>query len=96
MTIVALFEVDLAPTYFSVINSAIPLDILIWLLLYSGIPFLLEIFLQVLFAKLIKPSDILLHFDCFEDFVVLLKHLLLLLLSLLHFHELADLRFLHN
>jgi hypothetical protein len=90
MTFIALFKVNFAATYFSVIGT-IPFEILIWLLLNSSIPFLLEILLDVLLAKFIQPRDVLLHLDCFEDFIVLLDQLLLLLLSLLHLHELADL-----
>jgi hypothetical protein len=75
--------------------ASIPFQILIWLLLNSGVPFLLEIFLDVFLAKFVEPRNILLHLDSFEDFIVLLKHLLLLLLPLFHFHELADLGFLN-
>jgi hypothetical protein len=94
MTFILLFEVNFSAAYFCVIAS-IPFQILIWLLLYSGVPFLLEIFLYVFLAKFVEPSNVFLHLDSFEDFIVLLEHLFLLLLSLLHLHELADLGFLN-
>jgi hypothetical protein len=90
MTFVLLFEVNFSATYFSVI-ARIPFQILIWLLLNRSIPFLLEIFLDVFLAKFVEPRNVFLHLDSFEDFIVLLEHLLLLLLSLFHLHELTNL-----
>jgi len=68
---ITLFKVNFSTTYFSMI-SAIAFQILIWLLLNSSIPFLLEILLDVFLAKFVQPSNVLLHLDCFKDFIVLL------------------------
>jgi hypothetical protein len=86
---IAVFKVNFSAAYFSMI-AAIAFQIFVWLLLNSGIPFLLEILLDVFLAKFVQPRNVLLHLDSFEDFIVLLDQLLLLLLSFLHFHELSN------
>ena len=64
------------------------------LVLYGGIPLLMNIFHEILLAEFIQLCHVLLHSDGFEHLVLLCQELLLLLLSLLHLHELANFTFL--
>ena len=64
------------------------------LMLYGGIPLLMNIFHEILLAEFIQLCHVLLHADSFEHLVLLCEELLLQLLSLLHLHELANFTFL--
>ncbi len=64
------------------------------LMLYGGIPLLMDIFHEILLAEFIQLSHVLLHADGFEHLVLLCEELLFKLFSLFHLHELANFTFL--
>jgi hypothetical protein len=64
------------------------------LMLNGGIPLLMNIFHEIFLAEFIQFCHVLLHADGFEHLVLLCEEELLLLLSLLHLHELANFTFL--
>jgi hypothetical protein len=64
------------------------------LMLYGGIPLLMNIFHEIFLAEFIQLCHVFLHADSFEHLVLLCEELLLQLLSLLHLHELANFTFL--
>lgn len=64
------------------------------LMLYGGVPLLMNIFHKIFLAEFIQLCHVLLHADGFEHLVLLCEELLLLLFSLLHLHEFANFTFL--